>query len=413
MKSSARFLDKFSNFSVTKLKKITFCIPAVIVLIALFVIIGIGASTGSWSDAVGIGIDFEGGTLLTVYIGEVIDSNADMDEEIDKITETIEDFGVSVSYSQKSYDSTVDYDSDASVTFRYKNISNDDTEIDELNQEIEDAVVALYADVIDEDTTLTTRESIGATAASDLLETAAIALTVSIILILLYIIVRFTLMSGVAAVLALIHDVIVMFALTVICRVQINTSFVAAVITIIAYSINNTIIIFDRCREYLKPLKTVTNIDYDAVGDMAVRDTLRRSVFTTITTMVTVLFLAILGGTSIQEFCVPIILGLIAGAYSSIFMAVPMWSSLSRVYDKAREKKNGGVIYKISSDEEEDDPTVYKGETIPDFVREAEAYDDDEITQAPVEEKTKKAGAPKKGKIYKYSKKNTTFKKKN
>jgi len=87
-------------------------------------------------------------------------------------------------------------------------------------------------------------------------------------------------------VLALIHDVILMFALTVICRVQINSSYVAAMITIIAYSINNTIIIFDRCREYMKPLKGMKNIDYDAIGDTSVRENMRRSVFTTATTMV-------------------------------------------------------------------------------------------------------------------------------
>jgi preprotein translocase SecF subunit len=106
-------------------------------------------------------------------------------------------------------------------------------------------------------------------------------------------------MSGFAAVIALLHDVIVMFALTVICRVQINTAYVAAMITIIAYSINNTIIVFDRCREYLKPLKGQKNIDYTGIGDMAVRDTLTRSIYTTLTTMVTVVFLAILGGETI------------------------------------------------------------------------------------------------------------------
>ena len=202
--------------------------------------------------------------------------------------------------------------------------------------------------------------------------------------------------------LALLHDVIVMFALTVICRVQINTSFVAAMITIIAYSINNTIIIFDRCREHMRPLKGMRNIDYDAIGDLAVRETMRRSLFTTLTTMITVIFLAALGSASIREFCIPIILGLIAGAYSSIFMAVPMWTAFARTDDKLREKRMGAAAYDVKPDDE-DDPTVYRGEA-------DEKTEDGSAT--PPGGGGKKDGAPKGKKIYKYSKKNTTFKKK-
>lgn len=413
--STSRFLNAFDRFNVTDIKKITFVIPAIVVLVAVLVIVGVGATSGSYIDGVGIGIDFEGGTMLTVEVGRVTDANADIQAEIDRITEAIEGVkdssgrSVSVTYVQRMYDDSVEYDPDASVTFRYKNVSDDDTAINELNEAIEDAVDALYPDFPDSELNFINRESIGATAAQDLLEKAGIALAVSTVLILIYIVIRFTLVSGFAAVLALLHDVIVMFALTVICRVQINTSFVAAMITIIAYSINNTIIIFDRCREHLKPLKGMRNIDYDAIGNLAVRETMRRSLFTTFTTMVTVIFLAALGSSSIQEFCVPILLGLVAGAYSSVFMAVPMWSAFSRAYDRSREKRMGGLAYASASADDEDDPTVYKGEALP------EVFEDKEggVTVAPAaSEKTKKEGAPKGKKIYKYSKKNTTFKKK-
>ena len=337
--------------------------------------------------------------MLTVNVGQVTDANADIQAEIDKITAAIEGVkdsagrSVSVTYIQRMYDDSVAYDPDASVMFRYKNVSNNDTEIEELNQAIVDAVDAVYADYENSELNFITRESIGATAAQDLLEKAGIALAVSTVLILIYII----------------HDVIVMFALTVICRVQINTSFVAAMITIIAYSINNTIIIFDRCREHLKPLKGMRNIDYDAIGNLAVRETMRRSLFTTFTTMVTVVFLAALGSSSIQEFCVPILLGLVAGVYSSVLLAVPMWSAFSRSYDKSREKRMGALAYATSSDDDpENDPTVYKGEALPDVFDEEGG-----ATVAPAAfEKAKKDGAPKGKKIYKYSKKNTTFKKK-
>ncbi|HIU98564.1 MAG TPA: protein translocase subunit SecF [Candidatus Limadaptatus stercoripullorum] len=405
---TSRFIDKLNNFSVTRLKKITFVIPAIIVLIAVLVVVGIGAQTGNYSAAVGIGIDFEGGTMLTVRIGVVTDENSDIQAEIDKITDAIEKvrdengMGVTVTYIQRSYDDGVAYDPDATVTFRYQNVSSDNDSIQALNEAIVDAVDALYPDHANSELNFITRESIGATAAQDLLEKAGIALAVSTVLILIYIVIRFTLVSGFAAVLALLHDVIVMFALTVICRVQINTSFVAAMITIIAYSINNTIIIFDRCREHMRPLKGMRNIDYDAIGDLAVRETMRRSLFTTLTTMITVIFLAALGSASIREFCIPIILGLIAGAYSSIFMAVPMWTAFARTDDKLREKRMGAAAYDVKPDDE-DDPTVYRGEA-------------DEKTKdgsaMPPGGGGKKDGAPKGKKIYKYSKKNTTFKKK-
>ena len=256
-----------------------------------------------------------------------------------------------------------------------------------------------------------TYESIGATAAQDLLSKAGIALAVSTVLILIYIVIRFTPTAAFAAVLALIHDVIVMFALTVICRVQINSSFVAAMITIIAYSINNTIIIFDRCREFMKPLKGMKNIDYDAIGDVSVRENMRRSVFTTATTMITVIFLAILGSDSIREFCVPIILGLIAGLFSSVCLATPMWAAFTRGWDKLKAKRAATAVYGPGSSADDEDKEQI-------FASPARDDDDDEEGFAPKKsdaapKEAKKGGDKPKGKpIYKYSKKNTKFKNK-
>lgn len=412
MKNSGNFLNRYQNFKVSKLKKFSFALPIVIVVIALCVIIGIGATTGDYAEGVNIGIDFQGGTMLTVTLGDELINNYDY--HVDRIVEAIEGCKdangnhVTVTYIQKLFESGATSDPDAAVTFRYKNVSKDDVQINELNEKIIAAVDALYPDIVNDEVNFITYESIGATAAQDLLSKAGIAVAVSTVLILIYIIFRFTPVSAFAAVLALIHDVILMFALTVICRVQINTSFVAAIITIIAYSINNTIIIFDRCREYMKPLKGQKNIDYDAIGDMSVRENMRRSIFTTATTMITVIFLAILGSDSIREFCVPIILGLIAGAFSSIFLATPMWASFSRVQDKIKAKRMATVTYGpgagSSSDDEDEEqvmPTISSGR------------EDDDEGFAPKQSKPKQKNDKPKGKpIYKYSKKNTTFKKK-
>lgn len=409
--SGATFLDRYSRFSVSKLKKFTFVIPLVFVLIALAVIIGIGETTGDYSNGVNIGIDFEGGTMLTVNLDDDMLADMTYDEHVDMITETIESVEdangsrVSVSYIQQ-----LSGDGGISVTFRYKNVSSDDSEINALNEAIIAAVDALYPEKPNSELNFITYESIGATAAQDLLSKAGIALAVSTVLILIYIVIRFTPTAAFAAVLALIHDVILMFALTVICRVQINSSYVAAMITIIAYSINNTIIIFDRCREYMKPLKGMKNIDYDAIGDTSVRENMRRSVFTTATTMVTVIFLAILGSASIREFCVPIILGLIAGLYSSVFLATPMWAAFTRSWDKMKAKRAATAVYgggASSVKDDEDTEQVFPVE------KRDDEDDDDGFTPRKTEMSGKQGGNKPKGKtIYKYSKKNTTFKKK-
>ncbi len=405
----ATFLDKYSKLKVSKLTRITFVLPLVIVLIAVAVIIGLGETTGDYTSAVGIGIDFQGGTMLTV---NGLDNDGELQakiDEIESIIESIEDANgsrVSVSYIQRL--SGVD---GISVSFRYQNASEDNDVITAHNEAIRAELMSyLYPDEETAADDAITFDQIGATAAQDLLSKAGIALAVSTVLILIYIVIRFTPTAAFAAVLALIHDVIVMFALTVICRVQINSSFVAAMITIIAYSINNTIIIFDRCREYLKPLKGMKNIDYDAVGDTSVRENMRRSVFTTATTMITVIFLAILGSASIREFCVPIILGLIAGLFSSVCLATPMWAAFSRSWDKLKAKRAATAAYAgaapSASDDDDDKEVIFKPDRKDD--------DDDEgFAPKASQPKSKSGGDKPKGKpIYKYSKKNTSFKKK-
>lgn len=401
MKSS-NFRNLCNNYSVCKNAKYMAIVPFVIVLAAIIVIVAIGANTGSYTDAVGIGIDFEGGTILTVTLGEeILDDNAynTQGNAIKNVIQGVEVDGqhVVVSYMQRQ---EANDNNKTAIVFRYKNVFNDDAKCDEMNKKIRQAV----DDYVDPETSLTdankiTYESIGATAAADLLSKAGIALAVSIALILVYIMIRFTFTSAIAAVVALLHDVVIMFALTVICRVQINSSYVAAMITIVAYSINNTIVIFDRCRETIKPLKGKKDIDYKGIGDMAVRSSLTRTVYSSLTTMVTIIFLAILGSDTIREFCVPIILGLLAGLFSSINLATPLWAALSISFDKTKEKyaKRNSVSYDKKDDESDSDIIV--GEDGEQTVR---------------VQQVKQAGQQKQKQnvVYKYSKKNTTFKKK-
>lgn len=389
-----KLLSSLSSMPIAKNWKFWIIAPIVILVVAVVLIAALGSQIG-YTNAVNIGIDFEGGTLVTVTIGQ--DAIDNYDYHVDRITGAIEKHGVVVSYVQLQEAQNVN---ETSISFRYKNISTNDDEISALNEVIrEELNNSLYAEIKDN----VTYESIGATAAQDLLSKSGIALAISLALILIYIIIRFTPASGIAAILALIHDVVIMFCLSVICRVQINQSFVAAIITIIAYSINNTIIIFDRCRENVKPLKGQKDIPYAEIGDQSVRENMRRSLFTTFTTMVTVIFLAIFGSDTIREFCVPIILGLVAGLYSSVLLATPMWAGLSKEFDRLMAKYRKSKPAYEGAKVDDEDETVYKGETIKEY------YGEEQVVAAP------KADKPKNNKsnaIHKYSKKNTTFKKK-
>lgn len=398
MKKS-NFRNLCSNYSVCKNGKYAAILPVVIVLVAVIMIVAIGTRPGSsYSDAVGIGIDFEGGTILTVTLGQ--DAKDNYDKNCDAIIKAIQDVeykGAKVVVSSPQLQEANDPNKTA-IVFRYKNVLDNDADIAAMNEAIREAVDKnAFPDINLADKI--TYESIGATAASDLLSKAGIALAVSLALILVYIMIRFTLMSAFSAIIALIHDIVIMFALTVICRVQINSSYVAAMITIVAYSINNTIIIFDRCREMIKPLKGQKNIDYKGIGDQAVRASVTRTVFSTLTTMVTVIFLAILGSESIREFCVPIILGLMAGLYSALTIATPLWAEMSISFDKTKEKyaKRHSVNYD-KKDDEAVDSTVVSG--------------DEEQVARPVQVKQAGQQKQKANTVYKYSKKNTTFKKK-
>ena len=389
-----KLLSSLSSMPIAKNWKFWIIAPIVILVVAVVLIAALGSQIG-YTNAINIGIDFEGGTLVTVTIGQ--DAIDNYDYHVDRITSAIEKHGVVVSYVQLQEAQNVN---ETSISFRYKNISKNDDEISALNEVIrEELNNSLYAEIKDN----VTYESIGATAAQDLLSKSGIALAISLALILIYIIIRFTPASGIAAIIALIHDVVIMFCLSVICRVQINQSFVAAIITIIAYSINNTIIIFDRCRENVKPLKGQKDIPYAEIGDQSVRENMRRSVFTTFTTMVTVIFLAIFGSDTIREFCVPIILGLVAGLYSSVLLATPLWVGLSKEFDRLMAKyRKSKPVYEGAKVDEEDE-TVYRGEAIKEY------YGEEQVVAAP------KADKPKNNKsnaIHKYSKKNTTFKKK-
>lgn len=168
---------------------------------------------------------------------------------------------------------------------------------------------------------------------AELLWSALAAILASVVLMLVYIAFRFELTSGLSAIIALFHDILIMFCFMVIFRIEINSTFIAAMITILGYSINNTIIIFDRVRENNKSMYALGSTA-TFIANKSVSETLLRSINTSVTTLLTIGMVAILGVRDIKIFALPIIIGLLAGTYSSICISPAIWASW-----KDRKKK--------------------------------------------------------------------------
>jgi len=161
--------------------------------------------------------------------------------------------------------------------------------------------------------------------AKELARNAIYAVLISCIGIIIYVSIRFEWRFAVAAIIALLHDAFMVIAVFSIFRLEVDLTFIVAVLTIIGYSINDTIVIFDRIRENLRFAKTKTRQDLINLVNLSVSQTIMRSLYTALTVFVAAFFLFLLGGESIRMFSLAMVIGLLFGAYSSIFIASPLW----------------------------------------------------------------------------------------
>lgn len=165
-------------------------------------------------------------------------------------------------------------------------------------------------------------ETIGPTIGKELAQQALLALFLANLGILIYVSFRFEWKFGVAAILALVHDVLIMLVIYSVAQIAINASFIAAILTIVGYSINDTIVVFDRIRENKRHMKKT---DLSSLVNQSTSETIARSINTSLTTLITILALYVLGVPAIKDFALPLIVGIISGTYSSIFIASPLW----------------------------------------------------------------------------------------
>ncbi|KLU71120.1 MAG: hypothetical protein RHS_3034 [Robinsoniella sp. RHS] len=187
-------------------------------------------------------------------------------------------------------------------------------------QELSDALNKDF----DVDTTLITAESISSTVSSEMRTDAIVAVLVATICMLIYIWFRFKdLRFATSAVVALLHDVLVVLAFYALARVSVGNTFIACMLTIVGYSINATIVIFDRIRENMAAMKNKDNIA--EVVNVSITQTLTRSIYTSLTTFIMIAVLFVMGVSSIREFALPLMVGIVCGAYSSVCITGALW----------------------------------------------------------------------------------------
>lgn len=254
---------------------------------------------------INMGIDFEGGLSMQYDLKKPV-QKADIES-------ILKDMGV------KSYTLAVQGDASDSINLRIKDVAEGESE------KVESQFAEKLKTVYPESVRTGDVNYVGPVAGASLIRNAVISVLIAAALMLIYIAIRFDFYSGLAAVLGLVHDVLIMLSFMVILRdlLQMNSSFIAAMLTIVGYSINNTIIIFDRIRSNAKKYPQVPRAE---VSGISIRESLGRTLCTTATTLFTIVALCIFGVASIREFALPIIIGILSGVYSANMINGFVWS---------------------------------------------------------------------------------------
>lgn len=285
---------------IVEKSKLWFSISLVIITIGMGFI---------FTRGLNIGIDFKGGTKVVIELGENFNK-----EEVDTIVKKYVPDAVTNTVENTQYE------------IKSKDLSTD--KVKELFKELKTTYNL-------EETEPVSVDSIGASMGAELTKNSLMALFVACIAMLIYVIVRFETNYAIAAVVALVHDALITLSVFAIFNIPVNTPFVAAILTIIGYSINDTIVIFDRMRENSKNMRRATP---EVIANTSLTQTMSRSICTTITTLIVIVSVNIFVPT-VREFSFPLIIGIGFGAYSSIFLAAPIWAILKKKRKGNKEVK--------------------------------------------------------------------------
>ena len=342
-----------SKFSYTKNLKYFIIAPLLIIVAGIVLLCTLGFN---------LGFDFTGGTSMTVFTNfnnandsVVLDEleqsyNLENGDEYqaacEKIEKVLNSFGLSAS-SYQAATMTITSDEGYSYTFvncdaiLFKIQNADAADVESQNEEIKLALLKEFGYVSD-DITAADLENVEFSALVsnggviepstnfELTMRIMLAFVIAIVLVFLYVGFRFDFTTAFAVALALFHDVLITAAMMLICRIQISIAFFAALFMILCYSVYNTIIIFDRIKENLKLSKNLGKVDNHAVANKAVANTMMRTLITTVIALVLILFVIIIGVNGVREFAFPMLVGILASFYSSVFLAPGLWAMVYR-----------------------------------------------------------------------------------
>jgi preprotein translocase subunit SecF len=261
-----------------------------------------------------LGIDFTGGTLLDMKFAQPV--------SVGQVREALQTVNLEQSVIQLATSEQADKSQNVLIRTRILTDPERRTAVETLQSKLG------QADVL-------RNEHVGATIGSELARNAIYALLASMVMMIIYITYRFEFKFAISGIAALVHDVLVVTGFFSIFQIEIDGTFVAALLTIIGYSINDTIVIFDRIRENLKTQRKEESLD-DLV-DRSIWQTMTRSIYTVLTVLFTTLSLYVFGGESTRNFALAMLVGIASGSYSTLFCASPLWVAWRKYEQRQRQ----------------------------------------------------------------------------
>ena len=308
------------------IRNIKYYLSVSIVLVVLSIVV-------FFAKGLNYGIDFTGGNLFQLKYNDKKITLTEINENLDKLSEKLPQVN---SNSRK-----VQISEDGTIILRVPELKEED------KKEVLNSLQELGAFNLDKE------DKVGASIGDDLKKSAIYSLGIGAILIVLYITLRFEFSFAIGGILSLLHDIIIAVGFIALMGYEVDTPFIAAILTILGYSINDTIVIYDRIRENLKRRHN-KNWTLEDCMDESVNQTAIRSLNTSITTLFSVIALLIFGGASLKTFIMTLLIGILAGTYSSIFIATPI------VYILNKRKGNNMEDMFKDDDENNDGKRVEK-----------------------------------------------------
>lgn len=249
-----------------------------------------------------LGIDFIGGTIIEVNLGKYV--------KAEEVREILDDY---------DKEATILYSGDHKEHIIIKSatdLSNNDTT----------AIIDKFIGKYNLEGHNYQSEKFEPLMGKEIKRKAILSTTIAVIAMLIYITFRFEFKFGLSAIVALLHDILIMLSFYAIFRIPVDSSFIAAILTILGYSINDTIVIFDRIRENIK---LYPKAGKEELVNMSIKQSIRRTIYTSITTFIAVVVVYVLGVEDVKILALPLMVGIISGTYSSLFIASPLWYELS------------------------------------------------------------------------------------